>query len=128
LFKSGGVVNALINVLLSGPEAEFLDEIQTKVLRVFLLAIHSHLYGFALDFYFFKLTQPLTVSMYNAKDKGEKPDSKLYTPLKTAAHAQWNVKHLHQTFVERWRSAVILEYKCSRIAQVTFQLILCVKN
>jgi hypothetical protein len=24
--------------------AEFLDEIQTKVLRVFLLAIHSHLY------------------------------------------------------------------------------------
>jgi len=29
-------------------EAEFLDEIQTKVLRVFLLAIHSHLYSFAL--------------------------------------------------------------------------------
>jgi hypothetical protein len=31
-------------------EAEFLDEIQTKVLRVFLLAIHSHLYSFALRF------------------------------------------------------------------------------
>jgi hypothetical protein len=29
------------------PEAEFLDEIQTKVLRVFLLAIESHLYSFA---------------------------------------------------------------------------------
>jgi hypothetical protein len=29
-------------------EAEFLDEIQTKVLRVFLLAIHNHLYSFAL--------------------------------------------------------------------------------
>ncbi len=29
------------------PEAEFLDEIQRKVLRVFLLAIHSHLYSFA---------------------------------------------------------------------------------
>jgi hypothetical protein len=29
------------------PEAEFLDEIQTKVLRVFLLAIHRHLYSFA---------------------------------------------------------------------------------
>jgi hypothetical protein len=43
-------------------EAEFLDEIQTKILRVFLLAIHSHLYSFALRFYFFKLTQPLTVS------------------------------------------------------------------
>jgi hypothetical protein len=26
------------------PEAEFLDVIETKVLRVFLLAIHSHLY------------------------------------------------------------------------------------
>jgi hypothetical protein len=26
------------------PEAEFLDEIQTKVFRVFLLAIHSQLY------------------------------------------------------------------------------------
>jgi hypothetical protein len=29
------------------PEAEFLDEIQTKVLRVFLFAIQSHLYNFA---------------------------------------------------------------------------------
>ncbi len=35
-------------------EAEFLDEIQTKVSRVFRLAIHSHLYNVA-----FKLTQPL---------------------------------------------------------------------
>ncbi len=33
-------------------EAEFLDEIQTKVLRVFLFAIHSHLYSFALRFLF----------------------------------------------------------------------------
>ncbi len=40
-------------------KAEFLDEIQTEVLRVFLLALHSHL---PWDFYFFKLTQPLTVS------------------------------------------------------------------
>jgi hypothetical protein len=31
-------------------EAEFLDEIQTKVFSVFLLAIHSHLYSFALRF------------------------------------------------------------------------------
>jgi hypothetical protein len=30
------------------PEDEFLEEIRTKVLRVFLLAIHSHLYSFAL--------------------------------------------------------------------------------
>jgi hypothetical protein len=32
--------------------AEFLDDIHTKVLRVFLLAIHSHLYSFALRFLF----------------------------------------------------------------------------
>jgi hypothetical protein len=32
-------------------EAECLDEIQTKVLRFFLLAILSHLYSFALRFY-----------------------------------------------------------------------------
>jgi hypothetical protein len=54
-------------------ESEFLDEIQTKVLRVFLLALHSHLYRFALRF--FKLTQPLTVSV---KEKGGKPDRKRY--------------------------------------------------
>ncbi len=35
-------------------EAEFSDEIQAKVLRVFLLAIHSHLYSFALRFLFFQ--------------------------------------------------------------------------
>ncbi len=33
------------------PEAEFLDETQTKVFRVFLLAIHSHLYSFALEIF-----------------------------------------------------------------------------
>jgi hypothetical protein len=34
------------------PEAEFSDKIQTKILRVFLLVIHSHLYSFALRFLF----------------------------------------------------------------------------
>jgi hypothetical protein len=39
----------LLLVLNAGElEAEFLDEIQKKVSRVFLLAIHSHLYSFAL--------------------------------------------------------------------------------
>ena len=33
-------------------EAKFLDDIWTKVLRVFLLVIHSHLYSFALIFLF----------------------------------------------------------------------------
>ncbi len=42
---------------------------QTKVLRVFILAIHRHLYSFA-------FTQPLTVSTFHllctVKEKGEK--------------------------------------------------------
>jgi hypothetical protein len=37
---------------LAHTEAEFLDEIQTKNIRVFLLAIRSHLYSFALRFTF----------------------------------------------------------------------------
>jgi hypothetical protein len=35
-------------------EAEFLDGMQTKVLQVLLLAIHSHPYSFALKFIFFQ--------------------------------------------------------------------------
>jgi hypothetical protein len=42
----------LRNIFRTLPEAEFLDKIQTKVLRIFLLAIHSHLYSFALRFAF----------------------------------------------------------------------------
>ncbi len=34
---------------LLGPEAEFSDEIQTKVLRIYLLAIHIHLYSFEIS-------------------------------------------------------------------------------
>jgi hypothetical protein len=64
-------------------EAEFYDEIQTKVLRVFLLAIHSHpSIAWPWDSNFFKLTQPLTVStiqlLYTVKEKGGKPDRKPY--------------------------------------------------
>ncbi len=51
-----------------------MDEIETKVLRVSLLAVHSHLYSFALKFYFFKITQPLV----KFKEKGGKPDRKPY--------------------------------------------------
>jgi hypothetical protein len=62
------------------PEAEFLDEIQTKILRVFLLVIHSHFRSFACD-YFFKLTQPNTVSTVHTahcEEKGGKPYRKPY--------------------------------------------------
>ena len=51
-----------------------MDEIQTKAKRAFLLAIQSHLYSFALKFYFFKITQPLV----KLKEKGGKPDRKPY--------------------------------------------------
>ncbi len=45
-------------------EAEFLDEIQTKVLRVFLLSIHSHLYSFVLRFPFLQ-THATSYSFYS---------------------------------------------------------------
>jgi hypothetical protein len=41
-----------VSLCVARTEAEFLDEIRTKVLRVFLLAIHYHLYSFALIFLF----------------------------------------------------------------------------
>ncbi len=45
-------------------EAEFLDQIQTKVFRAFLLAIHSHLYSFALR-YLFLQTHATSYSFYS---------------------------------------------------------------
>ena len=63
-----------------GSEAELLDEIHTKVLRVFLLAIHSHLYSFALRLLFIHTHATSTVSsiqlVYTVKEKGGKPDRK----------------------------------------------------
>jgi hypothetical protein len=63
-------------------EVKFLDEIETKVSRVFLLAIHSHLYSFALRFFFLQ-THAISYSFfsvlqYTVKEKGEKPDTKPY--------------------------------------------------
>jgi hypothetical protein len=75
------------------PEAEFWDEIQTKVLRVFPLAFHSHLYSFALKFIFlqthatyYMFLQTYTTSyiflqpvQYTVTEKGGKPDRKPYS-------------------------------------------------
>jgi hypothetical protein len=63
-------------------EVKFLDEIQTKVLRVFLLAIQNHLHSFALRFHFLQ-THAISYSFYSAlqytvKEKGGKPDRKPY--------------------------------------------------
>jgi hypothetical protein len=63
------------------PKVEFLDENQTKVSRVFLLGIQSHLYSFTLSFLFLQ-THATTYSfyvalLYTVKDKGRKSDRKL---------------------------------------------------
>jgi hypothetical protein len=59
-----------------------LGEIQTKVFRVYLLAIHSHLYSFALSFLFLQThatSYSATVQLlYTVKEKGGKPDRKPY--------------------------------------------------
>jgi hypothetical protein len=58
----------------TSPEAEFLDEIQTKVLKVFLLAIQSHLYSFALRFLFLQTHATFynffSALLYTIKEKG----------------------------------------------------------
>jgi hypothetical protein len=61
-------------------EAEFLEEIQPKILRVFLLAISSHIFSFALRFLFLQ-THATSDSfcsslLYTLKEKGGKPDRK----------------------------------------------------
>ncbi len=85
------------NSELKFPEAELLDEIQTKVLRVLLLVIHSHLFRFVclrISIYFFKLTQPLTVStvqvLYTVKKEenlieNHTPFPLVYPPLRPAS-------------------------------------------
>jgi hypothetical protein len=75
------------------PEAEFLDEIQTKVLNVFLLAIHCHLYSFEFEISLSSNSRILlcissnlrnllhisTVKeLYTVKEKGGKPERKPY--------------------------------------------------
>jgi hypothetical protein len=63
-------------------EAELLDEIQTNVLRVFLLASHRHLNSLAIRFIFLQThatSYSFTVQLlYNVKEKGGKSDRKQY--------------------------------------------------
>ena len=57
------------------PETEFLDVIGTKFSSLLFTVTSTALPS---DFYFFKLTQPLTVSkvqlLYTQKEKGGKPE------------------------------------------------------
>jgi hypothetical protein len=70
-------------------------EIQTKVLRVFLLAFTDTSTALHRDFYFFKLSQPLTVStvqlLDTVKEKEGKPVKKPY-PLPYARNPCRNLK------------------------------------
>jgi hypothetical protein len=61
-------------------EAEFLDETQTKLLTVFLLAIHSHL-QLSVEIYISSNSHNRVYSFYSSllytvKEKGGKPDKK----------------------------------------------------
>jgi hypothetical protein len=101
------------------PMAKFWDEIQTKVLRVFLLVIHSYLYSFAKDLFFVKLTQPLTVSV---KEKGGKPDRKPhplpyglrnpYINLKSENSSQDMPRNLNIYEFGFWRNKLIIDDSC----------------
>ncbi len=63
-----GTTNKILkiqNIKEQTPEVKFLDEIQTTVLRVFLLAIHSHLYSLqlCLEIYFSSNSRNLLQSL-----------------------------------------------------------------
>jgi hypothetical protein len=73
---------AAVAILCVQTEAEFLDETQTKVLRVFLLAIQSLLHSFACLFLQTHATSysSYSASMYTVKEKGGKPGWKPHPP------------------------------------------------
>jgi hypothetical protein len=76
-------------------EAEFLDEIQTKVLRAFVLAIHSHLYSFALRFLFFQLRLSLTY-LYSTVDTVHCKGERRKTWQKTISPSLWVTKSIQK--------------------------------
>ncbi len=76
------------------PEAEFLDEIQTKVLKAFLLAIQSHLNSFALKFLFLK-THATSYSFYSSATVHCKRESRK-TWSKTIPPSLWFKKFIQK--------------------------------
>ncbi len=92
--------------LLCVQKAEFLDEIQTKVLRVFVLTIQSPLYSFALRFPFLQ-TQTTSYSfcnelLYTVKEKGGKIYRKhtLFQEIHTQTSRLINLKILPRNLKE----------------------------
>jgi hypothetical protein len=99
----------------SRPEAEFLDEIQTKVLRVFLLAIQSPLFcSSALRFLFLKLTKSRTVFtvqfLCSVKEKGGKPYRKICPfPIHTETSSLRTLKIMSRNLNKISRSQIRLQ-------------------
>jgi hypothetical protein len=65
-------------------EAEFLDEIQTKILRVLLLAIQSHLYSLAWGFMFLQTHATSYLKLlYTVKENWRKEENLIenHTPF-----------------------------------------------
>jgi hypothetical protein len=63
------------------PEVEYLDEIQTKIFKVFLIAIYSYLYTLQLCLEISISSNSRNLSqflLYTVKEKGGKPDRKPY--------------------------------------------------
>jgi hypothetical protein len=78
--KDAGIEPRTVQISHTPSEAEFSDDIQTKVLTVFLLAIQSHLHSFALRFLFLQTHATsysfCSVLLYTVKEKGGKSDRK----------------------------------------------------
>jgi hypothetical protein len=98
-------------------EAEFMDEIQTKVSRVFLLAIHSHLYSSALRF-LFPQTHTTSYSFYSSVTvhyKGERRKTfpmvkEIYTEtssLRTLKSMTINLKEIVRSWIRLQNSQTV---------------------
>ncbi len=98
------------------PEAKFLDEIQTKVLKVFLLAIPGHLFTFALRFIFLHNHATsysfFSLLLYTVKGKGGKPDRKAYSLPYGSGNAYRNLKseNLQDYAQKPYRNCTIMNW------------------
>jgi hypothetical protein len=79
-------------------EAEFLDEIQTKVLNVFLLVIHSHIYSFDL-IYLFRQTHATCYS-FCKRETLQKTIPQVWEPKDYAQKPQWNCTFMSSALAE----------------------------
>ncbi len=113
-------------------EAEFLNEIQTKVFRVFHPAIHSHRYSFALR-YLFLQTHATSYSFYNAllytiKEERGKPDRKPQSLSYGLRNPYVNLKSKNsQDYAQKsQRNCTFINLASGQAARV--QCILCLSN